>query len=107
MQLPAPPTQQIVPPAQLIFPPAQPIHPTPMPLLNWSHFNSEITGKPDKNEEAHLLRTNDWMDTHAFSQGVKVQHFCLNLVEEAGLWYESLRPINLDWNGLQNKFLQQ
>ena len=50
---------------------------------------------------------NDWMDIHAFPEGVKVQHFGLTLVEEAKLWYESLRPINEDWNGLQNQFRQQ
>ena len=41
------------------------------------------------------------MDTHAFPEGVKVQRICLSLVGEARLWYESLSPINLDWNGLQ------
>ena len=47
------------------------------------------------------------MDTHAFQEGVKVQQFCLTLVGEARLWYESFRPIALDWNGLQNQFSQQ
>ena len=47
------------------------------------------------------------MNTHAFLEGVKVQRFCLTLVEEARLWYESLRPIALDWNGLQTQFRQQ
>ena len=75
-----------------------------MPQLNWSYFKPEFTGKPDENSEAHLLRTNDWMDTHAFPEGVKVQHFLLTLVGEARLWYKSLRPINVDWNGLQNQF---
>ena len=56
--------------------------------------------------EVHLLRTNDWMDTHAFPEGVKVQRFCLTSVGEARLWYESLKPIALDWNGLQNQFRQ-
>ena len=28
------------------------------------------------------------------------------LVCEARLWYESLRPIALDWNGLQKHFRQ-
>ena len=51
--------------------------------------------------------TNDYMDTHAFPEGVKVQRFCLTLAEEARLWYESLRPIALDWDGLQNQFRQQ
>ena len=47
------------------------------------------------------------MDRHAFPEGVKVQHFCLTLVGEARLWYESLRPINVDWLGLQNQSRQQ
>ena len=50
---------------------------------------------------------NDWVDTHQFQEGVKVQCFCLTLVEEIGLWYESLGPINVDWIGLQNQFRQQ
>ena len=29
------------------------------------------------------------------------------LVGEARLWYESLRLIALEWNGLQNQFRQQ
>ena len=50
---------------------------------------------------------NDWMDTHQFPEGVKVQRICLTLVEEARLWFESLRLINVDWLGLQNQFRQQ
>ena len=57
--------------------------------------------------EAHLLTTNDWMDYYAFPEGVKVQRFYLTLVGEARLWHESLRPIALDRNGLQNQFRQQ
>ena len=34
--------------------------------------------------EAHLLRTNDWMDTHDFQDGIKVQRFCLTLVGKLG-----------------------
>ena len=34
---------------------------------------------------SHLLRTNDWMETHAFSEVVKVQTFCQTLVAEARL----------------------
>ena len=78
-----------------------------MPQLNWSHFKPEFAGKPDEDAEVHLLRTNDWMDTHAFPEGVKVQRFCLTLVGEARLWYESLRSVALDWNGLQTQFRQQ
>ena len=59
----APPTQTAVP---IVQPAAPPVQPDTMPQLNWSHFKSEFAGKPDKNVKAHLLRTNDWMDTHAF-----------------------------------------
>ena len=53
------------------------------------------------------MLTNDWMGTHTFPECVKVQRFCLILVGEARLWYESLRTIALDWNGLQNQFRHQ
>ena len=43
------------------------------------------------------------MDTHQFQEGVKVQHFCLTLVGEARLWYESLTPIHIGWIRLQNQ----
>ena len=42
----------------------------------------DFAGKPDKDAEAHLLRTNDCMDTLAFPEGVKVQRFFLILVGE-------------------------
>ena len=47
------------------------------------------------------------MDTHEFQDQAKVQRLCLTLIGEARLWYESLRPINADWVGLQNLFRQQ
>ena len=75
--------------------------------LNWSHFKPEFSGKPEKDAKAHLLRMNDWMNTHQFQEGIKVQRFCLTLVGEARLWYESLTPINIDQQGLQNQFRQQ
>ena len=88
--------------------PEAPHLPTPhMPLLNWSHFKPEYSRKPDKDTEAHLLRTNDWMDMHRFQDHIKVQRFCLTLIGETRLWYELLRPINVDWLGLQNMFRQQ
>ena len=34
--------------------------------LNWSYFKAEFSGKPEEDAEAHLLRTNDWMETHNF-----------------------------------------
>ena len=75
--------------------------------LKWSHFKHKFSGKPEEDTEAHLLRTNHWMDTHRFQEDDKVQRFCLMLTGEARLWYESLRPINVDWTELQNSFRQQ
>ena len=75
--------------------------------LNWSHFKPKFAGKPEEDVEAHLLRTNDWMDTHDFLDHVKVQRFCLTLVGEARLWYESLRLINPEWGNLQHMIRQQ
>ena len=47
------------------------------------------------------------MNSHHFIEGVKVQKFCLMLLGEARLWYHSLEPINVNWQGLQNLFRQQ
>ena len=97
------------PPPLNPFLPNVPIPPGALqrPQLNWSHFKPEYAGEPDEDTEAHLLRINGWMDTHEFPDQVKVQRFCLSLIEEARLWYGSLRPINADWVGLQNMFREQ
>ena len=79
-----PPAQQHA--AQQVQQPAQPTQ--QIVHLNWSHFRLEFSGKP-QDAEAHLLRTNDWMNTHHFWEGIKVQRFCLTLVGEGRLWYES------------------
>ena len=94
------------PPPPNPFLPNTPMAPAaaPRPQLNWSHFKPEYAGKPEEDAELHLLRMNDWMDTHNCQDKVKVQRFCLTLVGEARLWYKSLRPINVDWVGLQNIF---
>ena len=42
-------------------------------MINWCHFKPEFAGKPEEDAEVHLLRTNDWMRTHNFDEGVKVQ----------------------------------
>ena len=75
--------------------------------MNWSHFKPEYSGKPDEDVEAHLLRTNDWMNTHDFPDGVKVQRFCLTLTGEARLWYASSEPTAMTWHELQNTFRRQ
>ena len=65
--------------------------------LNWSYSKPELSGKPDEDTEAHLLHTNDWMNAHHFIDNVKVQRFCLTLLGEARLWYQSLEPRSVDW----------
>ena len=75
--------------------------------LNWSYFKPEYSGKSDEDAEAHLLCTTDWMNAHHFVEGDKVQRFCLILLGEARLLYQSLEPINIDWQGLQNLLRQQ
>ena len=55
----------------------------------------------------HLLHSNDWMNTHHFVDGVKVQRFSLTLLGEVRLWHHSLEPINTDWPELQNLFRQR
>ena len=44
------------------------------------------------------------MNTHNFPADVKVQRFCLMLMGEARLWYDSLEPIVMTWQELQNQF---
>ena len=75
---------QPVQPVQLPIDQNQPVPTQHVPQLNWSHFKVEFAGKPEV-AEVHLLRTNDLMYAHAFQEGVKVQRFCLTLVE-ARLW---------------------
>ena len=47
------------------------------------------------------------MEIHNFPEVTNVQRFRLTLTREARLWYESLRPIVVDWTGLQERFRQQ
>ena len=87
--------------------PPPPVAPQQQMCMNWSHFKPEFSGKLDKDVEAHLLRTNDWMTTHDFPEAVKVQRFCLTLVGEARNWYATLEPIAMTWPELQTMFRQQ
>ena len=47
------------------------------------------------------------MNAHHFLEDIKVRRFCLILVGETRLWYQSSEPINVDWQSLQNLFRQQ
>ena len=67
--------------------------------LNWCNFKPEFSGMPDEDAETHLLCSNDLINAHHFVDGVRIQRFCLTLLE-ARLWYHSLEPINVDWHKL-------
>ena len=90
--------------------PAQPVLsglvvPAPQVVYkNWIGKKPEFSGKPEEDAESHLLSTRDWMEAHNFPNEVKVRHFCLTLIGEARLWYESLAFLDDDWPALQNKF---
>ena len=72
-----------------------------------SNFKPEFSGKPEEDAEAHLLHSNDWMDTHHYNEDIKVQRFCLTLLGEARLWYHSLKPLGeTTWPQLQNLLRQ-
>ena len=75
--------------------------------LNWSYFKSKFAGKTDEDVEAHLLRTNDWMDMHNFPNDQKVRRFCFTLTGKTRLWYETIRHVNLDWPMMHECFRQQ
>ena len=48
------------------------------------------------------------MDTNRFNKDIKVQRFCLTLLGEARLWYQSLEPLgDTTWAQLQNLFRQR
>ena len=92
-----------------------PIQPAPASIMpaphifyqNWIGKRPEFSGKPEEDAESHLLSTRDWMETHNFPEGEKVRCFCVTLIVEARLWYESLAPLDNDWPTLQNKFRWQ
>ena len=98
-------------PAQLA--PAQPVPiglvaPAPQVVYqNWIGKKPEFSGKPEEDAESHLLSTRDCMEAHNFPEEVKFRHFCLTLIGEARLWYESLALLDDDWPALQNKFRWQ
>ena len=116
---PEEPHQPVNIPAEGAEEPQEPNNPNPLPQhppvpmannqLNWSHFKPDFLGKPEEDTEVHLLRTNDWMTTHDFPEDQKIRRFCLTLLGEARLWYETLNPEQqqLNWADLQEKFRQQ
>ena len=103
--IPIQPPQQPVPilpaPAGIVVPASQIIY------QNWIGKKPEFSGKAEEDAESHLLSTRDRMEAHNFPEGDKVRWFCLPLIGEARLCYESLAPLDDDWPTLQNKFRWQ
>ena len=76
-------------------------------MVNWSYFKPAFAGTPEEDAEAHLPHTNDWMRTHNFNEEDRVERFCLTLLGETRLWYETSTPIANDWPTHQSSFRQQ
>ena len=48
------------------------------------------------------------MNAHHFNEDVKVHRLCLTILGEAGLWFQSIEPLeNTSWPQLQNLFRQR
>ena len=48
------------------------------------------------------------MEAHHFNEDIRVQMFCLTLLGEVRLWYQSLEPLGeTTWAQLQNLFRQR
>ena len=60
-------------------------------------------GFPGERPEAHLLRTNDWMDTYNIPAVDKPANFKHTLDHLAREWYDSL-TFPIGWNDLQQQF---
>ena len=102
--IPMQPQQQAAPVQPV---PIGPVAPAPQIVYqNWIGKKPESQVNP-KRMQSHLLSTRDWMEAHNFPDGDKVRHFCLTLIGEARLWYESLALLDDDWPALQNKFRWQ
>ena len=99
------PVQPLEQPVPLQLAPTGRLVPTPQIIYqNWIGKKPEFSGKPEEDAESHLLSTRDWMEAHNFTEGEKVRHFCVTLIGEARMWYESLGPLDNDLPTLQNKF---
>ena len=46
--------------------------------LNQSYFKPAFAGKQEEDMEAHLLRTNEWMETHDLPEDTKVKKILFN-----------------------------
>ena len=77
------------------------------PVHHWSYFKPKFSGKPQEDPETHICRTVDWMDTHHFVMGQRLQRFPLTLAGEVRLWYQSIHPFQGNWEELQDRLWTQ
>ena len=74
--------------------------------MNWSYVKAKFSGKP-QDPDAHILWVIDWMATHNFAPGQRVQRFLLTLADEARLWHQSIYPFQGNWEELQERLRMQ
>ena len=78
--------------------------PGPAPLPPRVKISPPIfKGLPGERPEAHLLRANDWMDTHNILPVDKPTNFKHTLDHLAREWYDSL-TFPIAWGDLQQRF---
>ena len=76
--------------------------------INWSILSHNSQENLMKMQKYIYFIQNNWMNAHSFVDGVKVQRFCLTLLGEARLWFQSLEPLHyITWPELQNLFRQR
>ena len=54
----------------------------------------------EEDPQAHILRLIDWINTHNFAEGQRVQTFPIILAGEARLWYQSIYLFQGKWEEL-------
>ena len=86
--------------------PSIPVPPSAM-TMNWSYFKPEFSGQPEEDTETHIVRMIDWMETHNFAAGQRVQRFPLNPAGEARLWYWCIHLFQGIWEALEERFRTQ
>ena len=78
----------------------------PAHALNWSQFKPGFFGGSDEDHEAPLLRTSNWMNTHASLHHVKCDIIRFTQGEDWGGWQINLEG-NIHSKGTLKKHLFQ
>ena len=73
--------------------------PQQMVHLNWSNFKPEFLRKPDKDTEAHLLYTNDWINAQLVEQQTFMQGVLGSIPTPNSTWPGLTQPSIPLWVG--------